>query len=280
MDKVVIFDTTLRDGEQSPGVALSVQEKIDIARQLARLKVDVIEAGFPMSSAGDFDAVKRIAEDVSGVTVAGLARAKPGDIDRCWEAIKGAEDPRIHTFISSSDIHLKHQFRLSRDEALQVARDMVKRAKSYTNNVEFSPMDATRSDVDFLCLMVSETIAAGATTVNIPDTVGYTTPTEFGKLIATLFEKVPNIGNAIISVHCHNDLGLSVANSLAAVEAGARQVECAINGIGERAGNASLEEVVMALRTRADIYGLTTGVDTTQIMPSSRMISLYTGMTV
>lgn len=280
MDNVVIFDTTLRDGEQSPGVALSVQEKIDIARQLARLKVDVIEAGFPMSSQGDFDAVKRIAGEVRGVTVAGLARAKAGDIDRCWEALREAEEPRIHTFISTSDIHLKHQFRLSREEALVVAREMVKRAKSFTSNVEFSPMDATRSDVDFLCRMVAETIEAGATTVNVPDTVGYTTPTEFGKLIATLFERVPNIDRAIISVHCHNDLGLAVANSLAAVESGARQVECAINGIGERAGNASLEEVVMALRTRSDIYGLSTGVDTTQIMPSSRMISLYSGMAV
>lgn len=280
MDKVVIFDTTLRDGEQSPGVALSVQEKLDIARQLARLQVDVIEAGFPISSKGDFEAVQRIAEDVRGVTVAGLARAKPADIDRCWEAVQGAEDPRIHTFLSTSDIHLQHQFRLTREEALEVARAMVSRAKAYTSNIEFSPMDATRSDLDFLCQMVTATIEAGATTVNIPDTVGYTTPTEFKALIAALFERVPNIHRAIISVHCHNDLGLSVANSLAAVEAGARQVECAINGIGERAGNASLEEVVMALRTRSDVYGLTTGVDTTQIVSTSRMVSLYTGMTV
>jgi 2-isopropylmalate synthase len=280
MDRVVIFDTTLRDGEQSPGFSLSEAEKLDIARQLARLRVDVIEAGFPMSSEADFNTVRRIAGEIDDVVVAGLARAKPGDIDRCWEAVKGAKRPRIHTFISSSDIHLQHQFRLTREQALEVARSMVARAKGYTDDVEFSPMDATRSEVDYLCRMIEAAIDAGATTINVPDTVGYTMPSEFRDLIMAIRQRVPNIDKAIISVHCHNDLGLAVANSLAAVEAGARQIECTVNGIGERAGNAALEEAVMAMKTRSDIYNLTTNVDTTQIVNTSRMVCLYTGVAV
>jgi 2-isopropylmalate synthase len=280
MDRIVIFDTTLRDGEQSPGATMNVEEKLDIARQLVRLGVDVIEAGFPVASPGDFEAVKRIADEVRGAVICGLARATAEDIDRAWEAIKGAERPRIHTFLSTSDIHLAHQIRKTREETLELARAMVARAKSYCDDVEFSPMDASRSDRAFLFQVIEAAIDAGATTVNIPDTVGYSTPEEFGGLIRSIVENVPNIGKTIISVHCHNDLGMATANSLEALRAGARQIECTINGIGERAGNCSLEEVVMAVHTRRDHYLFQTGIDTTQIYKTSRMVSNYTGILV
>ena len=277
-DRVYIFDTTLRDGEQSPGASLTSDEKLEIARQLVRLGVDIIEAGFPIASPDDFEAVRRIARDLRGVVVCGLARAVPEDIDRAWEAIKEAETPRLHTFMSTSDIHLVHQFKVSRESALESIHSMVRRAKGYCMDVEFSPMDATRTDPDFLFKALEMAIAAGATTVNVPDTVGYTTPDEFAELIRGIFANVPNIHNAIVSVHCHNDLGMATSNSLAAVLAGARQVECTINGIGERAGNASLEEVVMAIHTRKDVYKLTTGINTHQIYKTSRMVSNYTGV--
>ena len=280
MDRVVIFDTTLRDGEQSPGASLNADEKMEIARQLARLGVDVIEAGFPISSPDDFEAVRRIAREVKGPIIAGLARAKPDDIDRCWEAVREAERPRIHTFLSTSDIHLSHQFRMSRERALDEAVAMVQRARSYCEDVEFSPMDATRSEREYLYRVLEAVIAAGATTVNIADTVGYTTPDEFQSLIRGMYEHIPNIDKAVISVHCHNDLGMAVANSLAAVRAGARQVECTINGLGERAGNASLEEIVMAIDTRSDVYQVKTGVDTSQILKTSRLVSSLTGIPV
>jgi len=279
-DRVYIFDTTLRDGEQSPGASLTSDEKLEIARQLVRLGVDVIEAGFPIASPDDFEAVRRIARDLRGVAVCGLARAVPEDIDRAWEAIKEAETPRLHTFMSTSDIHLVHQFKVSRESALESIHSMVRRAKGYCVDVEFSPMDATRTDPDFVYRALEVAIAAGATTVNIPDTVGYTTPDEFARLIRGILENVPNIHNAIVSVHCHNDLGMATSNSLAAVLAGARQVECTINGIGERAGNASLEEIVMAIHTRKDVYKLTTGINTRQIYKTSRMVSNYTGVPV
>ncbi len=279
-NRVVIFDTTLRDGEQSPGATLNVEQKLDIAWQLARLNVDVIEAGFPITSPGDFAAVRRIAEEVKGPVICGLARVVAEDIDRAWEALKVAERARMHVFMSTSDIHLEHQFRKSREEALVICKAMVERARGYMKDIEFSPMDATRTDPDYLYRVLEVAIAAGATTVNIPDTVGYTTPEEFFTLIQNIRANVPNIDKAIISVHCHNDLGMATANSLAAVKAGARQVECTINGIGERAGNAAMEEVVMALRTRRDNYGVESGIDTTQIFKTSRMVSNYTGMSV
>jgi len=279
-DRVYIFDTTLRDGEQSPGVNLNVREKLEIARQLARLGVDVIEAGFPITSRGDFEAVRTIAREVKGVTVAGLARTNFDDIDKAWEAVKEAEQPRIHTFIATSDIHLKYKLRMSRDEVVEAAVAAVKRAKKYTSDVEFSAEDASRSDVDFLCRVFEAAIDAGATVINVPDTVGYAVPDEFAEFIRKIRENVPNIDRAILSVHCHDDLGLAVSNSLAAVRSGARQVEGAINGIGERAGNASLEEVVMALRTRKDFYGLHTGVNTEEIYRTSRLVSTLTGMPV
>src|SRR5579884_3818807 len=280
MERIIIFDTTLRDGEQSPGASLTSDEKLEIAHQLARLGVDVIEAGFPISSPDDFQAVRRIAREVKGPIIAGLARARPEDIDRCWEAVREAERPRIHTFLSTSDIHLSHQFRMTRERALEEAVAMVKRAKAYCPDVEFSPMDATRSDRDYLYRVIEAVIDAGATTVNIADTVGYITPEEMYTLIRGLFERVPNIDRAVVSVHCHNDLGMAVANSLAAIRAGARQVECTINGIGERAGNASLEEIVMAIHTRADVYQVTTGIDTSQILKTSRLVSALTGIPV
>src|SRR5438132_332074 len=248
-----IFDTTLRDGEQSPGASMNVEEKVMIAKQLARLNVDIIEAGFAYSSPGDFEAIRRIAQEVEGPTICSLARAKPEDIDRAWEALKGAPKVRIHTFLSTSDIHLKYQFRLTREEALKRAVEMVTRARGYVEDVEFSPMDASRSEPAYLYEVLSAVIEAGATTVNIPDTVGYATPQEFGRLIRGIRENVPNIKQAVISVHCHNDLGMAVPNSLAAVMEGAGQVECTINGIGERAGNASMEDSVMGLRTRQDL---------------------------
>jgi 2-isopropylmalate synthase len=280
MRLIRIFDTTLRDGEQSPGASMNLEEKLTIAKQLARLGVDVIEAGFAYSSPGDFEAVRRIAGEVEGPVICSLARARPEDIDRAWEALRGAPKVRIHTFLSTSDIHLKYQFRMTRQEALVRAVEMVQRARSYVDDVEFSPMDASRSDVDYLCEVLEAVIAAGATTVNIPDTVGYATPQEFGRLIATIQEKVKNIGQAVISVHCHNDLGLAVANSLAAILAGAGQVECTVNGIGERAGNAAMEEIVMGLRTRRDFYQADTKIRTEEIAKTSRLVSKITGMVV
>jgi 2-isopropylmalate synthase len=279
-NRVIIFDTTLRDGEQSPGANLNIEEKLQAARQLAALGVDVIEAGFPVSSPGDFEAVKRVAREVKGPQICGLARAVKGDIDACWGAVKHSKRPRIHTFIATSDIHIERKLRMTRDQVLDRAVDSVRHAARYTRNVEFSAEDAGRSDFDYLCRVVEAVIDAGATTVNIPDTVGYTIPAEFGDRVRRLLERVPNIHKAVISVHCHNDLGLAVANSLSAVKAGARQVECTVNGIGERAGNASLEEVVMALRTRKDLFGLTTGVHTEEIAKSSRLVSKLTGMVV
>ncbi len=275
-----IFDTTLRDGEQSPGAAMNLDEKLMVAKQLARLGVDIIEAGFAYSSPGDFEAVRRIAHEVEGPTICSLARARPEDVDRAWEALKGAPKVRIHTFISTSDIHLKHQFRLTREQARIRAVEMVTRARGYVEDVEFSPMDATRSDPKYLYEVLEAVIAAGASTVNIPDTVGYATPHEFGRLIRGIRENVPNIKQAVISVHCHNDLGVAVANSLAAIVEGAGQVECTINGIGERAGNASLEEIVMGLRTRKDFYGADTRIVTEEIVKTSRLVSKITGMVV
>ncbi len=278
--KINIFDTTLRDGEQSPGATMNVAEKITIARQLARLGVDVIEAGFAFSSSGDFEAIRTIAHEIEGPTVCSLARAKPADVETAWKALEGGRNVRIHTFISTSDIHLKYQFRLTRNEALKRAVEVVAQAKSYVDDVEFSPMDATRSEESFLCEVIEAVIAAGAKTVNIPDTVGYTTPEELSCLIQSIRKGVPNIDQAVISVHCHNDLGLAVANSLSAIRAGAGQVECTINGIGERAGNTSLEEIVMALRTRKDFFQADTGIKTEEIMRSSRLVSKITGMPV
>jgi 2-isopropylmalate synthase len=275
-----IFDTTLRDGEQSPGASMNLEEKVVIAKQLARLGVDIIEAGFAYSSPGDFEAVRQIARQVEGPTICSLARARPEDIDRAWEALKGAPKVRIHTFLSTSDIHLKHQFRMTRKEALKRAVEMVERARGYVSDVEFSPMDASRSDVTYLCEVIEAVIAAGAGTVNIPDTVGYATPQEFGQLIETIRKKVKNSRKAVISVHCHNDLGVAVANSLAAIKAGAGQVECTVNGIGERAGNASMEEIVMGLRTRKDFYKADTKIRTEEISKTSRLVSQITGMVV
>ncbi len=277
---IKIFDTTLRDGEQSPGASMTSDEKVMLARQLARLNVDVIEAGFAFSSQSDFEALQRIAGEVEGPTICSLARAKPGDIDRAWEAIKGAPKHRIHTFLSTSDIHLQHQFRLTREEALKQSVDMVQRAKGYVDDVEFSPMDATRSDPQYLYDVLTAVIEVGATTLNIPDTVGYINPQEFGTLIRGIRENVTGIENVVISVHCHNDLGLAVANSLAAVAEGAGQVECTINGIGERAGNASLEEVVMGLRVRGQLYDADTAIVTEEIMKTSRLASKTTGLLV
>lgn len=279
-NKVVIFDTTLRDGEQSPGFSMNMDEKLHFTRQLIKLGVDVIEAGFPIASPGDFEAVQKIAGAAKGVTVAGLARVNFEDIDCAWNAIKNAEKPRIHTFVSSSDIHLIHQLKKDRKQVLAEAIAAVERAKSYTPDVEFSPMDASRSDRNYLVEMVQAVIDAGATTVNIPDTVGYAIPSEFQNLIKYLFDNVRNIDRTIISVHCHNDLGLAVANAVAAVEAGARQVECTINGIGERAGNTSLEEIVMAIKTRSDIFKTYTDINTSQIMATSRLLTHITGVGV
>ncbi len=279
-DRIYIFDTTLRDGEQSPGVSLNINEKVEIARQLTRLGVDIIEAGFPVASPGDFAAVKVTAAEVKGATIAALARADEKDIDRAWEAVQEAESPRIHTFIATSDIHLRHKLNMSREEALEAAAAAVKYACRYLSDVEFSAEDAFRSDHDFLCRVIEAAIAAGATTVNIPDTVGYATPQEFHDFITGIFHKVPNIDRAVVSVHCHNDLGLAVTNSLAAIQAGARQVECTINGIGERAGNAAMEEIAMALHARYDLYGKKTALRTKEIYRTSKLVSKLTGMKV
>jgi len=283
MDRVLIFDTTLRDGEQSPGATLNIEEKLEIARQLARLRVDIIEAGFPIASPGDFEAVRRIALEVGtpdGPIIAGLARCEQADIDRAWEAVRYAARPRIHTFLATSDIHLKHKLRITRQECVERVRQMVSYARSLCKDVEFSPEDAGRSDPEFLYRVLEEAIQAGATTLNIPDTVGYVTPDEFYALIRGILENVPGARDVVISVHCHNDLGLATANTLAGIRAGARQAEVTVNGIGERAGNTSLEEVVMALHTRPQFYGVTTRIDTTQIIRTSRMVSSYTGLPV
>ncbi|MFZ0685690.1 MAG: 2-isopropylmalate synthase [Terriglobales bacterium] len=277
---ITIFDTTLRDGEQSPGCSMNVQEKLRLAQQLENLGVDVIEAGFPIASDGDFEAVKRIAAAVRRPIIAGLARACKGDVDRAWEALQGAAHPRIHVFLATSDIHLKYKLRITREQCLEQAREAVRHAKSLCSDVEFSPEDATRTDVPFLCAVVEAVIAAGATTVNIPDTVGYSMPEEYGQLIRTLREKVAGIEKVTISTHCHNDLGLAVANSLAGVQNGARQIECTINGIGERAGNASLEEVVMAMRVRPDRYAYETAVVSEQIFAASQMLAEITRVPV
>ena len=279
-NRVYIFDTTLRDGEQSPGVSLNKKEKLEIARQLARLGVDIIEAGFPITSPGDFEAVKTISREVRGVTIAGLARTNFADIDRAWEAVQHADQPRIHTFIATSDIHLKHKLRLSREQVIEATVAGVKRAKGYTSDVEFSAEDASRSDLNFLCRVVEAAIEAGATTINIPDTVGYTTPDEFAEFIRSIMNNARGIEKVTLSVHCHDDLGLAVSNSLAAVLAGARQVEGAINGIGERAGNASIEEIVMALYTRRDRYGFETAINTEEIYRTSKLVSKLTGMDI
>jgi 2-isopropylmalate synthase len=279
-DHLIIFDTTLRDGEQSPGASMTREEKLRIAKLLERLRVDVIEAGFPASSNGDWEAVHAIAKAIKDSTVCGLARANENDIARCGEAVKPAVSGRIHTFIASSPIHMQMKLRMSPDEVLARAVQAIGWARKFTDNVEFSPEDAGRSEPDFLCRLIEAVIAAGATTVNIPDTVGYTMPWQFGALIKTLRERVPNADQAVWSVHCHNDLGLAVANSLAAVMNGARQVECTINGLGERAGNASLEEIVMAVRTRKDVFPCTTRLDTTQIVPASKLVSSITGFPV
>ena len=279
-DKVVIFDTTLRDGEQSAGIGLTTQEKLEIARQLERLGVDVIEAGFAASSPGDFEAVETIAREVRGPIIASLARCVPSDVDRAWEAIKDAERPRIHVFISSSDVQIMHQLRKNPEEVLEMAVESVERARGYCDDVEFSPMDATRTDMDYLYRLVEATITAGATTVNIPDTVGYAMPWEFAERISNIRRNVPNIDDVVLSVHCHNDLGLSVASSLAAIGAGVRQIEGCINGLGERAGNAALEEVIMGIETRRDVLGVSTNIDTRQIYRTSRLVSDITGFPV
>jgi 2-isopropylmalate synthase len=280
-DRVRIFDSTLRDGEQAPGIALDPEQKVAIATQLARLGVDIIEAGFPISSPGDFRAVTRIAREVQGPTIAALARAQAQDVDRAWEAIKDAADPRIHVFLATSPIHMEHKLRMNEEEVLATVKSNVARARDFTENVEYSPEDATRSDPAFVVAVCQAAVDAGATTINIPDTVGYATPSDYGDLIRRVVQEVKgDRQDVVVSAHCHNDLGLAVANSLAAVEAGARQVEGAINGIGERAGNTSIEEVVMALRVRADAYGVGVGVTTEEIYETSRLVSEQTGYPV
>ena len=279
-EQLIIFDTTLRDGEQSPGASMTKEEKIRIAKALEKLKVDVIEAGFPIASQGDFEAVQAVANVIKDSTVCGLARALEKDIERAAEALKGANSMRIHTFLATSPLHMERKLCMQPEEVLAQAVKAVKHARNYTDNVEFSPEDAGRSEVDFLCRVIEAVIDAGATTINIPDTVGYTLPAMFGQLIGDLIERVPNSDKAIFSVHCHNDLGLAVANSLSAVIHGARQVECTINGLGERAGNAALEEIVMAVRTRHDVFTCDTRLDTTQIVNCSRLVSNITGFPV
>src|SRR5689334_8162220 len=279
-DKLIIFDTTMRDGEQSPGASMTKEEKIRIARQLERMRVDVIEAGFPASSDGDFEAVKAVASIIKDSTICGLARANEKDIRRCGEAVRVAKSPRLHTFIATSPIHMEKKLRMEPTQVVDQAVRAIRWASEYTDNIEFSPEDAGRSDVDFLCRIIEQVIKAGATTINVADTVGYTLPEQFGGLIKTLRERIPNSDKAIWSVHCHNDLGLAVANSLSAVLNGARQVECTINGLGERAGNAALEEIVMAVSTRRDMFPCETAIDTTQIVPASRLVAGITGFPV
>jgi 2-isopropylmalate synthase len=280
MDRIAIFDTTLRDGEQAPGFSMNVDEKLRLARQLERLQVDIIEAGFPIASEGDFDAVRKISAEVRSVTIAGLARAVPLDIDRCWQALEGAAKPRIHTFLATSDIHLKYKLNKSRGEALDLAVKAVERARKLCDEVEFSAEDAGRTEINYLCTVFDAVIEAGATIVNVPDTVGYQTPAEYGLLIRTLRDRLQKTDHITISTHCHDDLGLAVANSLAGIENGARQVECAINGIGERAGNAALEEIVMAIDTRKRYFNATTGIKTQELYRTSRMLSEVTGKPV
>ncbi len=280
MDKIFIFDTTLRDGEQSPGASMNMQEKFRLAQQFVKMNVDVIEAGFPVASKGDFECVKNIADNVRGIQVAGLARCHERDIDTAWEALKNGEDPRIHVFLATSEIHMIHKLKMSREQVLELAVASVRHAAQYTSNVEFSAEDASRSELDFVCEVFEAVIRAGAVTLNFPDTTGYAMPEEFGAKIRYLMKHIPSIDRATVSVHCHNDLGLATANSLAAVQAGARQVECTINGIGERAGNTAMEEIVMALRTRADLLDVATEVVTEQISVTSRMVSTITGMQV
>jgi len=279
-DKLIIFDTTLRDGEQSPGASMTRDEKVRIARALERMKVDVIEAGFPAASAGDFEAVKAVAEAVKNSTICGLARALDRDIDRAGAALKPTENSRIHTFIATSPIHMQMKLKMEPEQVIEYAVRAVKRARQYTDNVEFSAEDAGRSDEDFLCRILEAVIDAGATTLNIPDTVGYSIPSAFGATIANLMQRIPNADKAIFSVHCHNDLGMAVANSLSAVMNGARQVECTINGLGERAGNAALEEIVMAIKTRHDVFACATELETTEILTCSKLVSSITGFPV
>jgi 2-isopropylmalate synthase len=278
--RVVVFDTTLRDGEQSPGCSMNLPEKVRMARQLDRLGVDVIEAGFPIASTGDFEAVREVAKQVRRPAIAALARARQEDIACAWEALQQAALPRLHVFLATSDIHLQYKLKITREQARQQAREAVGYARSLCADVEFSPEDATRSDAAFLCAVLQEAVEAGATTLNIPDTVGYTVPREFARLIETIRERVRSPRPIVISAHCHNDLGLAVANSLAALEAGARQVECTVNGIGERAGNASLEEIVMALQVRREAFPFETGIATREIYPTSRTLSGILGFSV
>jgi len=279
-DRVLIFDTTLRDGEQSPGISLNTQEKLEIAQQLARLGVDVIEAGFPITSPGDFQAVQEIARQVEGPVICALARTAAADIERAWEAVRDAARPRIHVFIATSDVHIRHKLQTTREDVLGQARAAVAHARRLTDDVEFSPEDGFRSDREFLAQVIAVAIEEGASTINVPDTVGYATPEEYAAMFTELYERVPALRQVTVSVHCHDDLGLAVANSLAGLRAGARQVECAVNGIGERAGNASLEEMVMVLRTREPYLGLRTGVDTREIARTSRLVSRLTGYPV
>ncbi len=279
-DKVYIFDTTLRDGEQSAGISFSAADKLEIARQLARVNVDYIEAGFPATSPGDLEAVTQIAREVKGPVIVGLARAVSADVDACWEAVRHAETPRIHVFISSSDVHMAHQLHKNKEDVVEMARAAVARAKGYCPDVEFSPMDASRSDPEFVYQLLEATIAEGATTVNIPDTVGYAIPEEFEAFIRSIFEKVPNIDRARVSVHCHNDLGMATANSLAGVLGGARQVEGAVNGIGERAGNTSIEEVIMSIKIRPDFMHVHTDANTRELYNASRIVERTSGIAV
>src|SRR2546428_10516241 len=282
--RVIIFDTTLRDGEQAPGFSMNTVEKLEMARQLARLQVDVIEAGFLISSDGDFEATRQVAKQVGTLegapAICGLSRVSFADIDRCWEAVKYAKKPRLHLVVATSDIHLKYKLRKSRAEILKAAVEAVRHARAYCDDVEFSPEDASRSDFDYMCEVLSAVIDAGARTINIADTVGYAIPREWGERIARIREKVHGLDKVVLSVHCHNDLGQAVANSLTAIMNGARQVECTINGIGERAGNASLEEIVMAVRTRQDYFGIDTRVRTEEIFKASRLLSHITGVHV
>jgi 2-isopropylmalate synthase len=279
-EKVIVFDTTLRDGEQSPGCSMNLNEKLQMALKLQQLGVDIIEAGFPIASEGDFAAVKAVARECRNVTVAALCRTAEQDVARAAEALAGAARPRIHTFVATSDIHLEHKLKKTRAEVIEMTRAAVRQARNYTDEVEFSAEDATRSDINYLCDVLNVAVEAGASILNIPDTVGYTTPTEFSSMVQQVRERVVRDRDVVISVHCHNDLGLAVANSLAAIEAGARQVECTINGIGERAGNASLEEIVMALRVRADRLPFETRIDTTELYPASQLLSSIVGFDV